>query len=240
MPYTQLSGGITWHWHAWRSKESWLPTVKLITDWLNGQSIHERHATLFLIGASAGWMMPNAWLCQFKEIHTFDIDPLASTLFKLNHGRLLKAEGVRLICNTQDALTTLPQIIEQDPHAFIFFDNILGQLRFISPNINATEKKLRELKGKLVGRSWGSIHDRMSGFILPALENTRLESPLQLNGLLNTDEEIQRWLAKINAQSPWLDHLTQHVFPKSASVQNITWDFKPHYRHWLQMGCVLS
>jgi hypothetical protein len=236
---TQLSGGLAWHLHAWRSKDLWSPTVQLFSDWLKVQSIHERHDSLVLIGASAGWMMPSDWLCQFKEIRTFDIDPLAATLFKFNHGKLLKEKGIHLICFTQDALVALPQIIEQNPHSFIFFDNVLGQLRFVSSSMQEAENRLCHLKKTLVDRNWGSLHDRMSGFIHQTLNSERLESQLHAHGLLNSDAEIQAWLTNIRAQSPWLDHLTQDVFPKGASVQNIIWDFKPNYRHWLQMGCVL-
>ena len=74
-----LSGGIAWHWQAWRSRTLWSPSVQLISDWLENQRPHQNQETLLLIGSSAGWMMSNTWLCQFKEIKTFDIDPLAAT-----------------------------------------------------------------------------------------------------------------------------------------------------------------
>ena len=45
-------------------------------------------------------------------------------------------------------------------------------------------------------------------------------------------------LTQLDAQSPWLDHLTQDVFPSGVSVQNFAWNFSPNYRHWLQAGWV--
>jgi cysteine desulfurase len=50
--------------------------------------------------------------------------------------------------------------------------------------------------------------------------------------------EAQKWLSQINAQSPWLDHLTDHVFDKTTAVHNFAWAFKPSYWHWLQAGWV--
>jgi hypothetical protein len=51
-------------------------------------------------------------------------------------------------------------------------------------------------------------------------------------------DEAQQWLSRINAQSPWLDHLTDKVFDKTIAVHNFAWAFKPNYWHWLQAGWV--
>ena len=89
---SNLTGGPAWHWQAWRSEKAWAPTVDALETWLLAQTTPETPRTLLLIGASAGWMMPHLGLQQFKESHTFDIDPLAGHLFKWRHGKKLQAE----------------------------------------------------------------------------------------------------------------------------------------------------
>lgn len=238
MSYQKLSGGLGWHWQAWRSQNRWLHSVKLLANWLEIQSIPKTHEKLLIIGASAGWMMPNQWLCQFKEVETFDIDPLAPILFRLNHGRALKKRGVKLSCQIQDGIQFLPQLLKHNPNAAIFFDNVLGQLRFISPTLSKAEQQLGEIKLLLAGRSWGSIHDRMSGEIYQSNRTGQDTSSTHTRGLLENELEIQAWLTKINAQSPWLDHLTENVFPTGTAIENFTWAFKRNYVHWLQAGWV--
>jgi hypothetical protein len=52
------------------------------------------------------------------------------------------------------------------------------------------------------------------------------------------NEEAQKWLSSLQAQSPWLDHLTGQVFRKETPIYNLAWKFKPDYWHWLQAGWV--
>jgi hypothetical protein len=90
-----LTGGIAWHWLAWRSQARWASTSQAIAHWL----LHQAHVfkasgvadqpSLLLIGASAGWMMSSQWLQQFARIDTFDIDPLAAPLFKWRHDEII-------------------------------------------------------------------------------------------------------------------------------------------------------
>ncbi len=72
-----LTGGITWHWLAWRSQARWAPTSLAIEAWLMQQAqafkpqAVEGQPSLLLIGASAGWMMSSRWLSQFARVDTF-------------------------------------------------------------------------------------------------------------------------------------------------------------------------
>ena len=131
-----LTGGIAWHWLAWRSKARWAPTSHAIEQWLllNAQAFKpvevQGQPSLLLIGASAGWMMSSQWLQQFARVDTYDIDPLAAVLFKWRHGAALKAADTKLHCHTRDALQDLPSLLSSHPKACVFFDNVLGQLRF--------------------------------------------------------------------------------------------------------------
>ena len=243
-----LTGGLSWHWLAWRSQARWAPTCKASEDWLLvhapvAQPKDARNPpSLLLIGASAGWMMSNRWLQQFSRIDTFDIDPFAAGLFKWRHGAALKLQGVELHCHTQDALADLPALLAAHPHASVFFDNVLGQLRFQSPATEwqQVEKKIARIVQQLKGREWGSLHDRMSG---PLNESVPLQEALPVR---KPEWNDQQWLTQLKAQSPWLDHLTQNVFPTTQTpagshniaLQDFAWTFSPRYRHWLQAGWV--
>ena len=237
---SNLTGGPAWHWQAWRSEKAWAPTVDALETWLLAQTTPETPRTLLLIGASAGWMMPHLWLQQFKEIHTFDIDPLAGHLFKWRHGKKLQAHGVRLACHTQNALANLPALLKTHPQACVFFDNVLGQLRFNSTDIKLVEKNMTRCVQALKGREWGSVHDRMSGPVSGelALSLAKGAALPQTSGHLDKGEDAQKWLTSIQAQSPWLDHLTGKVFEREIAVHNMAWAFKPNYWHWLQAGWV--
>ena len=182
--------------------------------------------------------MPPAWLQQFKDIHTFDIDPLAGYLFKRRHGKKLKIHGVNLTCHTQNALADLPALLKAYPQACIFFDNVLGQLRFNSSNIQLVEKNIARCVQALKGREWGSVHDRMSGPVGGGVNFSTSDELPQTSGHLDKGEDAQKWLTSIQAQSPWLDHLTGKVFSKEIAIHNMAWAFKPDYWHWLQAGWV--
>ena len=243
---SNVTGGFFWHWQAWRSQANWRPTVEALEAWLQLQTKEKSSNSLVIIGASAGWMMPTNWLCQFKEVHTFDIDPLAAPLFRWRHGQNLRRSGTALTCHTQNALSDLPSLLRDHSKACIFFDNVLGQLRFTDSEVQSTEKYISQIVKCLKGREWGSVHDRMSGPVSkvlkldPGTNGTHGTNGLlpETSGHLDKSDEAQKWLSQINAQSPWLDHLTDHVFDKTTAVHNFAWAFKPNYRHWLQAGWV--
>jgi hypothetical protein len=227
-----LTGGWQWHWRAWRSQKRWAPAAAQISDWLLAQAMPRQQ--LVLIGPSAGWMLPTEWLTQFKEVHAWDIDPLAAPLFRWRHGQALKREGTRLYLHTGDGLAHLDEWTRTLPTAFFWFDNVLGQLRFTDPSPDAVEQRLKNLQRQLETVAWGSVHDRMSGRHTPGTL-----FPMARHsgaGLAMETPEGQAWLLQMGAISPWLDHLTEGVLPKGTPVQHTAWPFKPSYAHWLEMG----
>ena len=152
---SNVTGGFFWHWQAWRSQANWRPTVEVLEAWLQLQTKNKSSDSLVIIGASAGWMMPTNWLCQFKEVHTFDIDPLAAPLFRWRHGQHLRNKGTALTCHTQNALSDLPRLLSDYSQACIFFDNVLGQLRFTESEVQSAEKNISQIVKCLKGREWG-------------------------------------------------------------------------------------
>jgi hypothetical protein len=239
------SGGLRWHWRAWRSRTLWAPTCTDIAGWL--AQVQPRSKELILLGPSAGWMLPTDWLLRFERIHAVDIDPWAARFFAYRHGAALQAGGTRWHYQTGDALADLPRLLTMLPQACVLFDNILGQLRFHAPRwqdpLTFTAQQLADVQRLLRGREWGSVHDLLSG---PAqglaggqeFPAARLAMPASTNSPAAARQLDTAWLAAAGLQGEWLDHLTEHVFPAGTPVHDIAWAFSPRYWHWLQAGWV--
>ena len=230
------TGGLNWHMHAFQSQKRWQPTVAHIEYFL--AHCKPRHTHLLLMGCSAGWMMPTAWLTQFTRIDAYDIDPLAQRLFNWRHGRTLLSSNTHITHHRQDAMAHLPEILSQHPQASIWFDNMLGQHRYRIRDEALVEKELRALKSTLAGRDWGSVHDLLSGPTSVAqspdlrIHNVRQNVyPKDMDATYN-----QSLVQSLQAQGIWFDHLTSHVFAHDTSTTLIPWEFKSNYWHWLQAG----
>ncbi len=231
------SGGLQWHWRAWRSQALWRPTCEQISTSL--AQLAPASSELLLIGASAGWMMPSRWLQGFAKVTTWDIDPLAAPLFRWRHAAALKASGSELVCRTGDALAGFDQLLGKHPDACIFFDNVLGQYRFHFKNPEQAAQKIDRVVRSLRGREWGALHEVCSGPVTrrcpgaswPAMRRRVQGSP-------DSAAFAQDWLTQLGAKGAWLDHLTSTVFEKDTVVSHIAWPFKPDYCHWLQIGWV--
>lgn len=232
------TGGLNWHAHAYSSLQRWQPTLTLIDGFL--AQVTPSHKHLVLIGGSAGWMMPQRWLQQFTRIDAYDIDPFAPLLFQWRHGRALQRQGVIVQHHRSDALLQLPALLQQHPKAFVWFDNVLGQHRYRIRDEERVERELSALKNTLHGRSWGSLHDWLSG---PVDVD---KAPSQLAGLVQTNIAAQRidaaftqsLLQSVGAHTAWSDHLTQVVLPADTPTQLMPWAFRENYWHWLQAGWV--
>ena len=239
------SGGLQWHFRAWRSKALWSPSCGQLAAWL-AQS-QPKSKQLILLGPSAGWMLPSAWLQRFDYIHAIDLDPLAPWLFARRHGAALQAGGVRWQYQRADALTELPRLLQAYPYACVFFDNLLGQLRFHASKgqdpLQFAAHHLTQIRRYLQGREWGSVHDLLSGPAkgLSSVQDfpaSRIEMSSASPPLAQTHQPDTTWLAAARPHGQWLDHLTDSVFPPSTAVLNMAWAFKPRYWHWLQAGWV--
>lgn len=235
------SGGLAWHWRAWRRQQDWAPTRAAIAHWLASGTPTNRH--LLLLGPSAGWMLPTDWLQRFESVTAVDLDPWARRLFALRHGRRLSAAGVRWRYLTQDALSTLPALLEEHPEACVLFDNLLGQLRFHAGKLAsaadtaAMEARLQALTGLLKGREWGSLHDLVSGPVSRTLsaDESAIFPPVRMSF---AGEAVASGLFPVGAQGPWLDHLTAKVLPPGTPVQRMAWRFSADYGHVLEAGWV--
>lgn len=247
------TGGLNWHVYAAASQTRWRGTQQQIDRFLARVQPAQRH--LLLIGGSAGWMMSTAWLSCFERIDVIDIDPLAPWLFGRRHGPALKKAGCHWQFHRQDGIAGLPALLKQHPQAFVWFDNVLGQLRYRLDDEAALERQLGQIQHWLQGRAWGSVHDLYSGPISSDLPS-QLEPLCQsaehsdVSGgvpqyrvdrrLTSLDVLGQALLQRIDAEGIWQDHCTGVVFPAGTSVQLVPWNFKPRYCHWLELGWIRS
>ena len=232
------TGGLNWHVHAFYERARWTSTIAQLESFFAHVQPASNH--LLLIGGSAGWMMPTSWLMRFERIDAYDIDPLAAWLFNWRHGRRLMAQGVQVHHHRQDALISLPEILQEHPRACLWFDNVLGQHRYRIRDELRVERELSELKNTLKGRNWGSLHDVLSGptdgRLLPAGLNIWSHHISAQKGL--EPAFSQKLLASVGAKEIWQDHLTGHVFTAETQTTWMPWAFKTNYWHWLQAGWV--
>ena len=232
------TGGLNWHVHAYATRSQWLGTIAEMDRFL--QRIRPNTKELVLIGASAGWMMPPNWLARFDRIDAYDIDPLAAHLFRWRHGQSLRAQGIELVMHRQDALTSLPELLQRHPQACLWFDNLLGQHRYRVRDEVRAEQEIAALKHQLHGRSWGSVHDLYSGPTQDMAWAVRIKS-LTRDGVDASqldNQQAQALLQDVGAKDVWSDHLSTQVFPPGTATTLIPWPFKDQHCHWLQAGWV--
>ncbi len=191
-------------------------------------------------------MMSSAWLQRFQQIDLIDIDPHAAWLFRINHGRALRASGSQLQFFQTDGLIELDRLLRESPEATIFFDNVLGQHLYRVGDMARAESELQQIAARLKGRDWGSVHDLYSG---PVDSNRAVAQPvlrydalsdaqgLSVNGLRDTPMH-RLLLSQVGGSDEWMDHLTSGIFPIGTTSQLIAWPFRPDYAHWLQAGWV--
>ena len=241
-PARNTTGGWRWHLRALLRQRAWRDTTGHIAQWLDGTRPAHKH--LLLIGGSAGWMMSGRWLQRFSRIDLIDIDPWAAQLFRLRHGRALRASGTQLHGTVADGLANLDALLQQYPQATLFFDNVLGQHVYRVGNIERAEADLARLTAQLQGRDWGSVHDLFSGPVDPrsvpaaptlCFNAVRTPQGLQAAGL--TDAALQWHLLKqVGGQPDWMDHLTSELFAVGSQSLLLAWPFLPTHAHWLQAG----
>ncbi|MBX3022201.1 MAG: hypothetical protein KF799_11050 [Bdellovibrionales bacterium] len=153
------SGGMLYHWRAWRSRSRWQPFVNALSAWLGEWRTGEE---LVLIGPSAGYTLPVDFLKRFAKITAYDLDPLAPTFFRRHH-RGLAVEFHRQDVFWREArlsLEPLKELLSRHPQAAFLFSNVLGQL-LLEGTAEESEwlRFLTDLRRTLGSRDWASYHD---------------------------------------------------------------------------------
>lgn len=212
------SGGLAWHWRAWRGAQRHRPFRLAVESWLAGWS--PPCARLILVGPSAGWTLPGAWLSQFQEILAIDLDPLAPWLFALNH----PVRRTELRWLRGDLVTELPRHLRAWPDAAVLFCNVLGQLAVERED---HELVLAELPRMLRRHHWASFHDCYTGDV----SRQEFESlvPFSLQRRMSADD-----LQRLGLGGEWRDHGTGQLFPAQHSRAYFPWWILEDKLHWIE------
>jgi hypothetical protein len=208
----QKTGGLTWHATAWLAQKRWANTLDSIEQFLL-KSPTRAHRKLILVGGSAGWMMSSKWLYQFEHIELIDIDPLAPFLFRLRHQDVFKGGSVRFHFDRRDGILELPQLLKQHPEGLVWFDNVLGQQCYRFKDEEWVERQLKFIKTLLKDRSWGSVHDLLSGPVL-------VDNPLSDERLKDRLSKPITWSANVEHPSEKMDAQT----PKQSATKDLDMD----------------
>lgn len=154
------SGGLRYHLRSRRYAGLWGPFQSEIAKWLNDWEPDYSH--LLLLGPSAAYTLPTAWLKKFTRIDAYDLDPLAPWIFRFNHPGVSVQFHRKNLFWQDGVLSTgaLTEILREHPKASILFSNILGQVLLEG---HASEREwsdfLLRLRHRLQYRSWASYHD---------------------------------------------------------------------------------
>lgn len=222
------SGGLIWHARALRRRDQWRSLLDPLAEWLTTWPVSSDR--LLLLGPSAGWCLPDAFLARFSAIHAVDFDPLAEMFFRWRHRRALSA-GVTLTWERTDFMQQLPALLARHADCVVLFANVLGQHRLHCTDAAACESQLASLRTQLAGRCWASFHDRLSG---DWLDSAALPAGFRVGRRLST-AELGRHTA---LGGEWLDHLTTDVLPPNVERLLLPWRLTAGRMHWVELGHV--
>jgi hypothetical protein len=227
------TGGLGWHLRALRYKRSlWAnyldQTASFLEGWSNQSLKPALVSELIIVGASAGWSLPADWVRGFSSLVLIDPDPLAPWLFKRNHP-VPAGQTRQWVRKTFEPV--LPHLLEARPRAAILFNNLLGQLRLVTKDLDTTEQQLAQIKTQLDDRHWASFHDRISGDWTHAQQSA---ATLRSAGPVSNED-----LAKsFGCGGEWLDHLTSQVLPPDTPRVIYPWRITTDRLHVVEAGWV--
>lgn len=229
------AGGLRYHWRALRHRRRlWAGFTGPLAGWLAAWEPAPR--ALVLVGPSAGYCLPEAFLARFAAIHLLEPDPLARWLF----ARRFPGLGARLASRATDyfrpAAGVFPPpaaLVRDFPDEAILFCNLLGQLHVLHPAAAegpAFAAWKADLDGVLAGRAWASFHDRLSGPLAP-----RPADPGEPVAPPYTDAALVRRFYAPGPSEPveLVDHGTADLFPGRAR-RYFAWEITPGYFHLIE------
>ena len=151
------AGGLVYHLRALRHRPLWRAYSDRLAGWL--QAWNPPCRELVLIGPSAGWTLPAAFLAGFGQVHVLEPDPLARRLL----GR--RFADAKLVFDRLDCLCDRDgpaRLARAYPDAALLFANVLGQQ--VAGPVIADPGRLRRT---LAGQHWASCHDVLSAARAP-------------------------------------------------------------------------
>jgi hypothetical protein len=150
------SGGLIWHLRALHYRHTpWQDFRQTVSDWLGDwQPPTDK---LLIIGPSAGYTLPGAFLRRWQEITVLEPDPLARWLLRRRHRDVRWCFDTMDVLSDDEGLSLLAPY--HDTHA-VLFSNVLGQT---APRDDAKSPQWKQrFRENLATHHWASYHDVIS------------------------------------------------------------------------------
>jgi hypothetical protein len=238
------AGGLRYHLRAARySRALWQPFRWSLGQWLLTWNPPEK--TLVVVGPSAGYNLQPFLFERFERLVCLEPDPLARALFARRLAKAPLEARPKLEFISEDHLLTQPErlldLLAKLEPAALLFSNVLGQLRAlleVSASDDPALCRVRKVVHKaLVGRSWASFHDRVSGFARPSFEGVQ-----SVSSRLGDDELIASAYEGADpgaglGKNELLDHLTEGFFPATLRHAYFVWELGPGLFHLIEGVC---
>ncbi|HKO91064.1 MAG TPA: hypothetical protein VJU61_07930 [Polyangiaceae bacterium] len=232
------AGGWRYHWRALRhSRRLWEPFRWPLGEWLLRWETTE--PTLLLVGPSAGYNLQPFLLERFQRVVVLEPDPVAHWLLARRLAKVPLDPRPALEFIAEDQLVFHPErfapLLERVGPSAVLFCNVLGQLQHLL-GVEDTEQPAfvavrAAVQAALVGRSWASFHDRVSGSLAPSLEDP-VVSPQRWS-----DAELleQAYYGGTDPQAAALqDHGTEGFFPAELPHVYLRWELEPGAFHLIE------
>ena len=221
------AGGLRYHWRAVRHAHRWASFTQPLAEWLDAwQPTADQ---LLLVGPSAGWCLSDDLFARFRRIDVLEPDPFGWLILS----RRLHALGLRAHWHEHDYLTADPIRVEQlapnFPEHAILFCNVLGQVRFLYPELDDPARATAwkdALTRSLAEREWASFHDRLSGPIAPRIMDHAAVSAAGL-----TDQQLAA--AFYEGEGQLVSHGTEAICPE-LSRRYFGWQIVPEQFHLIE------
>jgi len=243
------SGGILYHIKGFLySQNLWLNfnknLEKLLFAWRKFES---PSGGVILIGSSGGYCLSPEWLVQYKEVVIVDPDPVAHKIFKEKYKptdtNIISSDVKEVFVeNGRPCDRSLQAVLSAYPEHDIVFCNIIGQLKFLYPDIRESlwVSFFRDLVESLKPRGFFSFHDRYSSSMRPDVEG--YFKNYSTNRL--TPEDFVRELYQTSASAitgsiiprtaEVIDHCTAHFFSEYQAYF-LSWQIVPKFYHCVEV-----
>lgn len=231
------AGGIRYHLLARRhAKRLWEPFRWALGEWLLRWSPPE--PTLLLVGPSAGYNLQPFLFERFERVVVLEPDPIARFLFGRRLRRAPLERHPRLEFIADDHLVQHPErlapLLERLGQPALLFGNVLGQVAILldEPEPGSGLDAVRSaVRVAIAGRSFASVHDRVSGPLEPSFDGPR-ESPRRWS-----DDEVLAHAYDTDGAAPLVeleDHFTEGFFPPDLPHAYFRWELTPGQHHLIE------
>jgi hypothetical protein len=195
-------------------------------------------SVLVLVGPSGGYNLQPFVFERFERVVVLEPDPIARWVFARRLRKAPLERRPRLEFIAEDHLVHHPErllpLLERLGQPALLFCNVIGQIQVLL-DIDAPSAEFARVKAAvhsaIAGRSWASFHDRVSGSIVPSLENPAV-SPQRWS-----DDEVlsEAYYGSRPSEDPELhDHLTEGFFPAEAPHTYFRWQLDRDSYHLIE------